>query len=98
MENLVAAAPLSSVPLFYRTATGAEIDLVLEIPSHGLWAIEIRRGLSARPEKGFFLACEDVKPARRFLVNSGKERYAVSEGVDAIGVKELASMLAGLPR
>jgi len=96
MENLVAAAPMRSVPLFYRTAAGAEIDLLLEIPGHGLWAIEIKRGLSARPEKGFFTACEDVKPDKRFVVNSGTERYPVSEGVDAIGLKEMATILAAL--
>jgi predicted AAA+ superfamily ATPase len=96
MENLVAAAPMRAVPLFYRTAGGAEIDLLMEMPGHGLWAIEIKRGLSARPEKGFFTACEDVKPDKRFVVNSGSERYPVSDGVEAIGLKELAAMLAAL--
>ena len=96
IENLVAAAPVGSVPLFYRTSAGAEIDLLLEIPGHGLWAIEIKRGLSARPEKGFYIACEDVKPTRRFVVNAGQERYSISEGVEAIGVMEMASMLASL--
>ena len=74
IENLIAAAPTRTAPLFYRTAAGAEVDLLLEIPKHGLLAIDIKRGLSARPEKGFFLACEDLKPKRRFLVNSGTER------------------------
>jgi hypothetical protein len=96
IENLVAAAPARAVPLFYRTAVGAEIDLLLEIPGRGLWAIEIRRGLSARPEKGFFAACADVKPDRRFVVNSGTERYAVGEGVEAIGLREMAGILSGL--
>jgi len=96
MENLVAAAPIRTVPLFYRTAAGAEIDLLLEIPGNGLWAIEIKRGLSARPEKGFFTACEDVKPDKRFVVNSGTDRYPVSEGVDAISLKEMATILAAL--
>ena len=76
IENPITAAPAGAVPLFYRTAAGAEIDLLLEIPKHGLWAIEIKRGLSARPEKGFHIACEDLKPARRFVVNSGKERLS----------------------
>jgi predicted AAA+ superfamily ATPase len=96
IENLVTAAPLRTAALFYRTGAGAEIDLLLEIPGHGLWAIDIKRGLSARPEKGFYIACEDLKPARRFVVNSGDERYAISEGVEAIGLKELASMLVAL--
>jgi predicted AAA+ superfamily ATPase len=54
IENLIAAAPMRVVPLFYRTGAGAEIDLLLEIPGHGLWAIEIKRGLSA-PREGLLL-------------------------------------------
>jgi predicted AAA+ superfamily ATPase len=96
VENLIAAAPLQTVPLFYRTAAGAEIDLLLEIPKHGLWAIEIKRGLSARPEKGFHIASEDLKPARRFVVNSGKERYRGSADTEVIGVGDLARMLVAL--
>jgi len=96
IENLIGAAPLRTVPMFYRTAAGAEIDLLLEIPRHGLWAIDIKLGLSARPEKGFFVACEDLKPARRFVVNSGSERRPVSKDLEVIGVRDLALMLGGL--
>lgn len=96
IENLIAAAPTGAVPLFFRTAAGAEIDLLLEIPKHGRWAIEIKRGLSAQPEKGFHIACEDLKPARRFLVNSGKERYRATANTEVVGVRDLAGMLAAL--
>jgi len=96
MENLITAAPQGAVPLFYRTAAGAEIDLLLEMPKQGLWAIEIKRGLSASPEKGFHIACEDLKPARRFLVNSGKERYLTSANTEVIGVADLVKAVAAL--
>jgi predicted AAA+ superfamily ATPase len=96
VENLIAAAPSGAIPMFFRTAAGAEIDLLLEIPKHGLWAIEIKRGLSARPEKGFHIACEDLKPARRFVVNSGKERYRGSADTEVLGVGDLAGTLAAL--
>ncbi len=96
VENLISAAPQRTAPLFYRTTAGAEIDLLLEIPKHGLWAIDIKLGLTARPEKGFFVACEDLKPSRRFVVNAGHERYPVSDRVEAIGLRELASELAAL--
>ena len=96
IENLAGAAPPLSSALFFRTAAGAEIDLLLEVPGHGLWAIDIKLGLSARPEKGFFIACDDLKPSRRFVVNSGQERYPIAEDVEAIGVRELAAMLAAL--
>ena len=96
IENLIAAAPARTIPSFYRTAAGAEIDLILEIPGHGLWALEIKRSLSAKAQKGFHLACEDLKPRQRFLVNSGSERYPVSAGFEVIGLAEMAGMLAGL--
>jgi len=96
IENLAVAAPPRTVPLFYRSAAGAEIDLLLEMPGHGLWAIDIKRGLSALPEKGFHLACDDVRPTKRFAVNAGTERYAISEGVEAIGLAEMAATLLAI--
>jgi predicted AAA+ superfamily ATPase len=96
IENLLAAVPDLTIASFYRTSAGAEIDLVLEIPGHGLWAIDVKRGLSALPEKGFHNACEDLKPARRFVVNSGNDRYRIAEDVEAIGLRDLAAELAAL--
>jgi uncharacterized protein len=96
IDNLLAAAPERTVASFYRTAAGAEIDLLLEIPGHGLWAIEVKRSLSGRPEKGFYIASQDLKPARQFVVNSGLEPYPVDANITAIGVPALARMLSAL--
>jgi len=95
IENLLAAAPARTEASFYRSAGGAEIDLVLDIPKHGRWAIEIKRGLTARPEKGFHQACEDIKPDRRFLVYSGADRYPATADTEVVGIKELAETLLG---
>jgi predicted AAA+ superfamily ATPase len=94
IENLLAAAPERTLATFYRTSAGAEIDLVLDLPKGERWAIEIKRGLTAKPEKGFHLACEDLRPARRFVVYSGDMRFPVSTELEAIGVRELAATLA----
>ena len=96
IENLLAAAPERTVASFYRTTNGSEIDLLLEIPGHGLWAIEIKRSLSARPERGFHIACEDLQPDRRYVVNAGAEQYPVGPETIAIGVHGLATMLKSL--
>ncbi len=96
IENLLSAAPDNSKASFYRTAAGAEIDLVLEIPKHGLWAIEIKRGLTARPERGFHIACDDLQPTRRLVVNGGQSRYPLSPDLEAISLHGLASELAAL--
>jgi predicted AAA+ superfamily ATPase len=79
---------------FYRTFAGAEIDLILELPGGKTWAIEVKRGLAARPEKGFYIACEDIQPDRAFVVYSGVERYPIAKNIEAIGIRGMAEELA----
>lgn len=74
IEQLIAAAGPDASPYFYRTSAGAEIDLLLETPK-GLWAIEIKRGATATPGKGFGFAVADLKPQRTILVHSGERAY-----------------------
>jgi len=74
----------------------AEVDLLLEILGHGLWAIEIKRSLTGRPEKGFYIACRDLMPDRRFVVNAGSGHYPIDAEITAIGLHDLAVMLAAL--
>lgn len=93
VETLTAVAPAGTEASFYRTTAGAEIDLVLELAGGRLWAIEIKRGLSPKVEKGFHLACADLAPERRFVVYSGQERYPLLKDVEAIGLYDLAAEL-----
>jgi len=94
MENLLAVVPWRAIPFFYRTAAGAEIDLVIEHADGALWAIEIKRSLSAKVEKGFYIACEDLQPARSFVVHAGEDRYRISENIEAISLYDLAHLLS----
>lgn len=97
IESLLAAAPERAQAGFYGTAAGAEIDLVLELGGkHGLWAIEIKLGLTAKPERGFYNSLEDLQPKKAFVVHSGNDRYPLGDGVEAIGLHEMAEELAGL--
>lgn len=99
VENLLAAAPPRTSASFYRTSVGAEIDLVLDLPAKaGRWAIEIKRGLTARPEKGFYIAREDIQPQRSFVVYAGADAYPVHRDVEAMGVRGLAELLTALGR
>ena len=61
---------------------GAKIDLVSEYNDGSTRTIEIKRALSARVERGFHLACADIKPARAFVVHAGDDRYPVSETIE----------------
>lgn len=97
IENLLAVSPPWTFPSFYRTAAGAEIDLVLEHSSRQeLWAIEIKLGMAPKVSKGFRHALEDLKPARAFVVYSGTDRYPLAPDVEAIGLREMACLLRDL--
>ena len=94
IENLLAAAPPRTRASFYRTAAGAEIDLLLALPGNsGVWAIEIKRGLAPSLSRGFHHARADLEPDRCFIVNSGASRYPVSANVEAIGLRQMAELL-----
>ncbi len=94
IENILSDLPYRTQSTFYRTAAGAEVDLVLEFPGTSeIWAIEIKRALSAKPKKGFYHACEDIQPHKSFVVYAGQERYPISEGVDAISLPEIMLLL-----
>lgn len=95
IENLLAVAHPRTRASFYRTAAGAEIDLVLEIPGFRRpLAVEIKRSLSPSLGKGFRSALADLAPKRSFVVYAGNERYPVAESTEVIGLREMATVLA----
>lgn len=93
IENLITAMPDGMQAYFYRTNAGAEIDLLLANPNGDLWAIEIKRSLAPKLERGFYIACADLKPTRKFVVYAGKERYRIAADIEAIPLSLLAREL-----
>lgn len=96
IENLIAVLPWRSHAFFYRTQVGAEIDLLIEHGDGSLWAIEIKRSLAARVDRGFHVARADLKPTQSFVVHAGDDRFPLSQGVEAISLVELARELTAL--
>jgi uncharacterized protein len=95
IETLLNAAPVNTSAGFYRTSNGAEIDLVMDIPGHGVWAIEIKRGPGSPPRRGFYSACEDLQPAKRCVVYPAGDSYPLGHGVQAIGLRAMVTLLRG---
>ncbi len=96
VENLIAAATEADSMIqayFYRSSGGAEIDLLLAWPDGRLWAIEIKRSLTPKLERGFHAACADLMPERRLVVYAGKERYRLAEDIEAMPFPLLAETL-----
>jgi predicted AAA+ superfamily ATPase len=89
IENLVGCAPTTVQAYFYRTSGGAEIDLLLVWPSGELWAIEIKRSLTPKVERGFYAACDDLQPARKLVVYAGQEAFTLGHDVRAVPLATL---------
>jgi predicted AAA+ superfamily ATPase len=93
IETIIAVAPYGTTSNFYRTAAGAEIDLVLTLPGDRIWVIEIKRSLAPSVERGFHNASIDLKPERRFIVYPGTETYPSAENLVAIPLQDLAKLV-----
>jgi hypothetical protein len=94
LEYFLRVAPTGTEAFYYRTATGNEVDLVLNLPGEGLWAVECKRSKVPRPERGFYLGCADLKPKRKWVVYPGSERFSLGEGVEAISPEGLGRLLS----
>jgi predicted AAA+ superfamily ATPase len=94
IEQILALAPSSWSPCFYRTSAGAEIDLVLSRGAgRAVLAIEVK--YSARPtvSRGFYQALNDLEGARGIVVCPCRERYPMAHNVTALPVAELPACL-----
>lgn len=95
IENLIEAAGERRRASFFRTADGAEIDLVLERGGQAELAIEIKRSSAPSPARGFAIACDDLGITERYLVYPGTERFPLRHDAQAIGLDELMQQLRG---
>jgi predicted AAA+ superfamily ATPase len=94
IENLIGLAGEDVEPSFYRTSGGAEVDLVLTWADGREWAIEVKRTLAPKLERGLRSALTDIEPERSFIVYPGDERYPLGDGVEAISLPELCAELS----
>lgn len=93
IENLIQCAGPRWRPYFYRTHDGAEIDLLLERGGQPEIAIEVKKSSAPTLDKGFGIACDDLKVLQRYVVYPGEETYPVRHGAQAIGLAELARQM-----
>jgi predicted AAA+ superfamily ATPase len=96
IENIIASLPEDSRALFYRSAAGAEINLILELPGcRRPWALEIRRWRTPKLERGFHHAREDMNPERCLVVCGTDEPFPMGNGIEAMGLADTLQLLNG---
>jgi uncharacterized protein len=71
---------------FFRTQTGAEVDLVMKSPAGKLICIEIKYSVNPSPSKGFFVAIADLKPDEHYIIIPGHDFWERSNGLKVCGL------------
>lgn len=92
IEQLLAAAPQAEAS-FYRTAHGAEADLVLSWRNGQTWVIEIKRSSAPTVSKGMHLAAADVGASRKLLVAPVGEPYPMRDGIEVLNPLDAAAQV-----
>jgi uncharacterized protein len=86
LEALIGAAGKNAQPTYYRTADGAELDLVFERGGKPFIGIEIKRSAAPKITPGFSIACDDLSIEHRFVVSSGSDSYRTKAGAEVLPV------------
>ncbi len=86
VEQIIRRAPGFSRFYFYRTAAGAEVDLVEIRPDRKPILYEMKHSLSPRPSKGLRSAMQDLSPDTVYLVYPGLESYPIEAGMTVLSL------------
>ncbi len=93
VENILGVLPQRASFGYYRTAGGADVDLVVRLGGD-LWAVEIKHSSAPKVSRGFHSACEDLRPNRRCVVYAGEESFPLSADIKAMTLPDIVEMFA----
>ncbi len=93
IENIMSVLPPRVRAYYYRTAGGAEIDLVLEFGVNEKWVIEIKKGTSFSLGRGFHEACADIQPQKKFVIYAGEDKFSSQDEVIATSLYDFMAIL-----
>lgn len=83
IEQILATLPPLTTAGFYRTAAGAELDLVVEHAGKRI-GFEIKLSTAPTVSRGFWNACEDLGISQAYVVAPVREPYPLAENVEVI--------------
>lgn len=93
VEQLAAQLPADAQLSFYRTAVGAEIDLIVEHRARTV-AVEVKFSSAPKPARGFWQALRDLRIEQAYVVAPVARRYPLAAGVEVLPLQELGALWA----
>ena len=92
VEQIASHLPDGATMSFYRTAAGAELDVVVEMGQKKL-GFEVKFSSAPKVTKGFWQACEDVGVDAACIVAPVQSGWSMQDKVDVIGVTDIPARL-----
>lgn len=90
VEQICARLPAGAQIAFYRTAAGAELDLVIELDGR-LIGVEAKLSSAPKVTRGFWQACEDVGVHEAWVVAPVREGWPIGNRTEVISPLELTT-------
>lgn len=96
VENIHSVLPRRAETYFYRTAAGAEIDLVIRFSASEIWAVEIKHGTAPKLGKHFNQTCADVGATRKYIIYGGDDEFPVGDDVTVISLRRIMQLITDM--
>ncbi len=87
MENIHSVLPRLAETYYYRTKAGAEIDLVIKMPSSEVWAVEVKHGSAPTLDgKHYAQTCADIGATHKYIIYGGDDEFPIASDIHFISL------------
>jgi hypothetical protein len=95
LEQICSILPQDIIPYFYRTAKGAEIDLILVRGMEIIQVIEIKYSKSPDLERGIYTVLQDLEQTDLIVAYPGSDTYPIKKGITITSLTDVIQKLLG---
>jgi predicted AAA+ superfamily ATPase len=93
VEQILTAIPSRWDVSFYRTRSGAEVDIIIQpVQMMQPIAVEIKYSTAPKLTKGFWNAYNDINPQKAFVVYPGKDDYPIAENIWVLPISQVSKI------
>lgn len=93
IEQICNHLPAGASVSFYRTAAGAELDVVVETGRETI-GFEIKFSSAPKVSKGFWQACEDIGVHKAYVMAPVQEGWAMAKDVQVVSPLDIPMLLS----
>lgn len=87
VQQVMANLSAGLTPFFYRTAAGAELDLVLMQGEQTLYGLEIKLSTAPNISRGNTESANDLQPLHKVVIYAKEDAYPLKDGWEAMGMR-----------